>query len=936
MDSNTSSDTLTALAAELDEIERRRGPDDDRRQDGNAGSDDEDNATRIRRRMDGLNLTALCFSGGGIRSAAFCLGVLQALSVGKLLGKFDYLSTVSGGGYIGGWLQMRIRDRKGVAEAEEDIVAPNAAALRGLRCFSNYLTPHTGGFSTDTWTDIVLYLRNLLLNWTVFTPLFLLLALLAVFYRTVIFAFYRSPAANVILVAIAVVALAIAVFSTCRYLPSHAVGRAFANPKKIVGWIVVPVAIWSLVLPIAIEHAFSSGSIKVTPAISPWLYGSPDLSNWLIANLWAFGALHFAVMMIGYGSAWALAPRGDIGYRLYWRNLGPWVAASFVIASLTFVAIYLLRPKGFLFLSAMERLATDDGHHHALDYETILATFGPFLFSGLHLLQTALYVGWRREAEHGDLDREWLARLSARILLMATGWTLFAACCVILSPLLLVTIGKDQLDFLNAGRASKVAAGTTLFGALIAWLGKKAAYEIGVLATKAAVSLKVVLTAGATAFAILLFALAGSFLNYVLGQLQTKLTWVPVGRMWYPLVLQAGLAAVLIVLLMVGNRVNVNRFSMHAVYRNRLTRAFLGSARINRSPEPFTGFDPQDSPHLRHFGGPEMPSNALFPVINIALNVTSGDNTAMAERKAESYTATPLHCGSAALHHPSEAPDEIRLGAFVATKDYAGMETLADTGNRSGGPKLGTMLTVSGAAVSPNDGYLSSPVTAFLMTLFNVRLGLWLPNPAQATAEELRLAKPAHSLWAIVSELLGLSTDTRQSVYLSDGGHFENLGLYEMLRRRCRWIVAIDAGQDEACTFYDLGNALRKASIDLGVTVKIDTRRIGARGAKAAPGERPPLGFAIGTIDYGAGWEGKLLYIKPGFLTGLPADVNAYGLANTVFPHESTENQWFTESQFESYRALGMWQTQKIMHGLLDDEIGELFSTAEAALRDNR
>ena len=192
----------------------------------------------------------------------------------------------------------------------------------------------------------------------------------------------------------------------------------------------------------------------------------------------------------------------------------------------------------------------------------------------------------------------------------------------------------------------------------------------------------------------------------------------------------------------------------------------------------------------------------------MTLNVTSGSNAAWAERKAESFYATPLTVGSAMLRHPDQPHDDTPpLGAFVQTRKYAGMESLGDLQGVDLGPRLGSVLTISGAAVSPNWGYHSSTLTAFLMTLFNVRLGAWLPNPAVATPRDLQLAKPKNSVFALLCEMGGVTTDARQAVYLSDGGHFENLGLYEMLRRRCRRIVVIDAGQDGDCAFFDLGNA---------------------------------------------------------------------------------------------------------------------------------
>ena len=270
---------------------------------------------------------------------------------------------------------------------------------------------------------------------------------------------------------------------------------------------------------------------------------------------------------------------------------------------------------------------------------------------------------------------------------------------------------------------------------------------------------------------------------------------------------------------MTFRHVNVNRFSMHAVYRNRLTRAFLGSARNNRDQDPFTGFDPQDNMPLSSLLDT---GNGLFPVINTTLNITAGNNTAWAERQAASFTATPLACGSARCGIPSRRrPRRSCTAPSFPTTRFAGLETLKDhpTKATESGPGLGNALTVSGAAVSPNWGYHSSRITAFLMTLFNVRLGIWLPNPSKATPDELRLARPRNSLMALIDEMLGETTDDSQAIYLSDGGHFENLGLYEMFRRRCSSILVVDAGADAACSLIDLGNAIRKAEIDFGIRV---------------------------------------------------------------------------------------------------------------------
>ncbi|QNA98616.1 patatin-like phospholipase family protein [Massilia sp. Se16.2.3] len=124
-------------------------------------------------RAHGAQLAGLVPSGGGVRSATFNLGALQALAEARLLRDFDYLSTVSGGGFIGGWLSKCIRERRGDVAAVEALLTPGAAGqavaaepveIQFLRQYSNYLSPRSGTFSADTWTLIGTYVRNTCLN----------------------------------------------------------------------------------------------------------------------------------------------------------------------------------------------------------------------------------------------------------------------------------------------------------------------------------------------------------------------------------------------------------------------------------------------------------------------------------------------------------------------------------------------------------------------------------------------------------------------------------------------------------------------------------------------------------------------------------------------------------------------------------------------------
>ena len=240
-----------------------------------------------------------------------------------------------------------------------------------------------------------------------------------------------------------------------------------------------------------------------------------------------------------------------------------------------------------------------------------------------------------------------------------------------------------------------------------------------------------------------------------------------------------------------------------------------------------------------------------------------------------------------------------RLSAYAKTSEHAG-----DPRSLT----MGLAIATSGAAASPNMGYHSSPTLGFLMTVFNVRLGWWLRNPR--FREVWTDQKTGVSLRELLYELLGMTTDDRKWVYLSDGGHFENLGVYELVRRRCRLIIACDAGQDGDVTFEDLGNAIERCRADFGVDIEIDLGKL-----RPGPDRRSEWHCAIGTIRYDrlppikeddpTEVPGTLLYIKSSLTGDEPADILRYAAEHPAFPHESTDDQFFDESQFESYRALG-------------------------------
>jgi hypothetical protein len=212
-------------------------------------------------------------------------------------------------------------------------------------------------------------------------------------------------------------------------------------------------------------------------------------------------------------------------------------------------------------------------------------------------------------------------------------------------------------------------------------------------------------------------------------------------------------------------------------------------------------------------------------------------------------------------------------------------------------------------------GYTSSPVTALLLTLFNVRLGWWLGNPGIAGNDTFRLAEPRFSFRPLLAEALGLTDDRSPYVYLSDGGHFDNLGLFEMVLRRCRLIVVSDAGADPYYQFPDLGNAVRKIRIDLGIPIEFTPVQIRRRkdGTLDKDGRYCALGrIRYSAVDGEAAPDGIVICIKPAIYGAEPQDVLNYAARKKAFPQETTLDQFFGESQFESYRQLGEYATRSL------------------------
>jgi hypothetical protein len=751
------------------------------------------------------NLIGLAFSGGGIRSATLNLGILQGFAKKGILNRFDYLSTVSGGGYIGAWLSSLIRHSNHINTVQAELVlstqphvpesrqlTATEKAILWLRSYSNYLTPKTGLFTGDTLAAIAQWMANTLLNQV------LLLCLLISIMMSVIFL-------------------------------SH---------SDIQGALLPAFTLDSGVLLDLFMDAWQTGTGKI---------GTSLAAISLLASL-------YLSRQSCLSAAHALYP----------------------------VAAFLCGVAGFAVL--LSALPLQSWQQIFITYDTQGQTshVTPNYLIGLGVPVISLLISAALVAlmgiggrEINVSTREWWHRIGGINLGFCVIWL-----ALFIVALYLPYYIHDWLGDMDSTEKGMTGLGSWLLAFLTSRLGKSR-----VTGTEPPNSLKGNLTHFLPYVVITLILIVSGYLSY-------SLYLSPQRGFWF-------FGALFIVVL--GSwRVDINVFSLHNFYRNRLTRCYLGATNNDRKPNSFTGFDNHDDLAMSALRG-QRPTH----IVNTAVNISDGSQLAWQQRKAASFMFSPYFCG---FKLPSS---EI----WYDTHYYTG----------EGGPELGSLVSTSGAAASPNMGYHTNPVMGFIMTIFNARLGRWFGNPLHENylnrlfikwGCKCRLPNPPErqspfwNLFYLIKELITNTGATSGYLYLSDGGHFENLGIYELVRRRCKLIVAVDAGADGGYEFEDLGNAIRKCKVDFGITIKLDiSDLLPVRDCKYGMFKCGTRHFAIGSIDYLGDGDpehmGYLIYVKSSLTGDEPSDLINFKLQEPTFPHHSTVDQFFSESQFESYRRLG-------------------------------
>ena len=912
----------------------------------------------------------LALSGGGIRSATFSLGLLQGLHRLGVLRAVDYLSTVSGGGFTGSWWtawlnrehpaseepggnhfppgELREPQRAPDFAKRED--PPDGARSAGvdpihhLRLFANYITPRKGLLSGDTWRAAAVLSRNLVLTWLVLLPILCGVVLLGQLYYVVqpfddevaadfvhasatlgtpntaptpdralhefdgqmlwqrVLAGARLPLALLVLMA----------WVTALWMHFNNDGKWYAHLVVIVALLVIVGAavvvyepglenaasspgaatfqhghFWDLVLAAATVIAGAAIAVSIHRSTHN---GTPvarqvkanRATRWQTVLLATFSGLVLVLTFAGFAHEFLVGAVLNVAE----GNLATWKEKATVVGTLASVAstifsVFVSAPTGgrdrgdlgrpslgtrvvlaitpllaLLMLGAAAALAM---HWVMYDVLVVDKRLPPLAVSAWASLALALFLaGWENEqiAEHAVDTKVPRLYAAATVVLLAL---------VSLAPWL---PGWWSLEYSVYSRSAGIALALAI-GVGLLWPAPRSARVRALLAFIVAFLL-----------AWMVIRLPGFDDVWASGLDGNRSDPLQIG-----LAVVAGLAGWILAL---GWMADPNALSLHTFYRARLVRAYLGASNGKREERGHDIAEPDRDDDMRlmavrnsRYGGP-------YPLINTTLNLVGGRDLVTAQRWAASFTLAPLYCGS------------MRTG-YRPTAGYM-----------DGCLTLGAAVATSGAAVSPNMGSATpSAALALLLSAFNIRLGLWVPTPSR-----MAWMLPQTRLWPfyLLRESLSQTNDVSTYCYLTDGGHFDNSGLYSLVERGCRYIILADNGADPERCFADVGEAIRRCRIDFRAEIELDTQTF--RPAGDQPGT---VHVTYGRIRYDAdhlrslGWTkvdgddavGRFVWIKPTVLPDDAADVRQYRLENDKFPQQTTADQWFDESQFESYRKLG-------------------------------
>ena len=812
-------------------------------------------------------LVGLALSGGGIRSATTNLGILQALSRMGILPLVDYLCTVSGGGYIGSCLSSLLSLERPAAGSPPG-AAPGvlgkggeplfttdwkhfpfnpdtplgAAQVRHLRTHGSFLVTRKGLLKRETMRSV-----GNLVSGTMYHLVLVLLALMgvALIYLAVLFG--HVPSVDAVL---RTLTEPVPAYTTAYEARTEGVDRPVRDP--------------------------ASGQAIVGPSprfVQSTVYTYPTLMDVVAAKA---ETLQQQVVSAAEANRRVIAETALAG------------------PALALICFLFLRLAGIRHPINVQPKAGESGEDAVASRVLRLAGWGSILLIG-----------------------GWMARVLAMIDKPGALWLLLPVIAVgslwlttwllhVLLPRLRDWWSRDMRSLWGAYQA--MAGYATWFTILLAvfpvavyalreytaWAGltgvaslvvaRAVTFRKGPDAKKkpmsaALVRIVLALAIGVGVFLVLV-ALCASF---VPDQVNTN-----IGDAAWPS-LRAGLMAIG-VLCLLGIAGDANRLSPHYFYRDRLAEAYLYTDRRQQHSRALAPMRNNIELPLRHLHykdrvpmAPAAPS-APYHLVSCAINLAASRDLTRKDRKSGYFLLSRFFCGSTHTR-------------YVDTGRY-----------HEGNVKVARAVTISGAAASSGVGAGTFFAQAFATVLFNLRLGYWMENPHHAHTRVLRSLRNLYFWPCWLWREMTMDTHERGAlINLSDGGHTgDNVGIYPLLQRQCRLIIACDSEADPSLGFGSFTEALRHAYIDLGIDVDIDLTMLRPD---------PETGMsrshcAVGLIRYpkDANHErriGYLVYLKNSLTGDEPEPVLNYKSTHSTFPHESTVDQFFDDAQFESYRALG-------------------------------
>jgi hypothetical protein len=779
--------------------------------------------------LKGSGLWILSHSGGGIRSASFSIGVQQALHADDLMGEFDYLSTVSGGGYAGSAMTWGLANRDGHPpqnrfdedRGEPDPTSPPPRPVDWSRDFP-FGTDSVGSLGEGARRNRLLdYLRH---HGRYLTPGHGLNGLS--FVGSVVQGTFISAAIYTLLVmAVMSFSHAACLFSVLPQCETSAAHRVETLTLELTG----PEGARPTISELK-QRAKEEGAAEVATAAAKKrdLWRSRlDGAEWLpdvvrkpakigIDHFWGFVRwvpnFPTAIALVLFGVLGVFSVVNSLASAR--RSTGRWWYDWERVNQGTLGSVWMLA-IGFSWLAAVEGI-------------------GDFIIWDIVAYQYG--YGWA-----------WSASVPAIAAVISTlsGYARF---------------GSQQ-----KGGANKSQRSGSLMG-------------VGIVAG---------------IFAVTVGAYVVTFLVGPLGTMKSASMLVGLG-------------------LGLGFLSNINLVGPHAMYRSRLMEAFMPESSAIEAQQ----WRPATSANVTTLMDIGCSHVRPLHLVNTNLILTDSHTAKYRGRGGDNFILSPYYCGSSAT---GWFPMQIFNQSLFSRNGFT----------------LATAMAVSGAALNPDAGVggggpTRGRATSALLTFLNLRLGFWAPNPKyQPPKLSANFITPG-----LKSGLLGGGLHEDASfIQLSDGGHFENLALYEAIRRRAEVIVVTDGGADPEFKFADLANVVERTRVDFGVKIlwREDRSPRWTVMQKEVEGVDFPIaerGWAVADIWYSRGdvedegdgrrpgrpADGTLFYLKTTMVADLPSDLVGYKKANDAFPDESTADQFFSEPQFEAYRELGFQLAHRMIH----------------------